>query len=69
MANMFGMLPHEVLERANTYDLMVVDVLASYDEYDRIKKQGTNASPEDLEKIYAAEDLQQLVDITREHGK
>jgi hypothetical protein len=69
MAKMFGLLPHEVLQRANTFDLMVVDILATYDEYERVKLQGAGAKAEDWEKFYATDDLQSLLESTREQHK
>lgn len=56
MAERFHLLPHEVDQRATTYDLMIVDVLASYDKFQQNK---TDASQ------YREEDLQSLVEQTR----
>jgi len=42
MAERYGMLPHDVAENATTYDLMITDVLATYDKYEQTKsKTGT----------------------------
>jgi hypothetical protein len=35
------MLPSEVLAKATTYDLMVTDVLATYESYEMHKASGT----------------------------
>ena len=40
MAEKFGMLPSEVAERATTYDIMINDVLAAYDNYQQQKANG-----------------------------
>lgn len=41
MAEKYGMLPHEVKERATTYDIMVTDVLATYLAYEQAKADGS----------------------------
>jgi len=60
MAEKYGMLPHEVEQRATTYDFMITDVLAAYENYMNAKKNakgGTidpklyNLSTEQLLKI------------------
>ena len=56
MAERFHMLPHEVEQRATTYDLMIVDVLATYDKFQENKN-----NPE----IYRDEDLQKILENTR----
>ena len=40
MAEKYGMLPHEVKERATTYDIMITDVLATYLAYEEQKQSG-----------------------------
>lgn len=40
MAERYGMLPHEVALNATTYDLMITDVLATYDRYEQAKSKG-----------------------------
>jgi hypothetical protein len=40
MAEKYGKLPHEVIESANTYDLMIMDVLATYENYEQQKASG-----------------------------
>lgn len=40
MAEKYGMLPSEVEQRATTYDLMITDVLATYDNYQQQKSTG-----------------------------
>lgn len=40
MAEKYGMLPHQVEQQATTYDLMVADVLATYENYQQQKTSG-----------------------------
>lgn len=56
MAERFHLLPHEVDQRATTYDLMIVDVLASYDKFQQNKTDPSQ---------YREEDLQSLLEQTR----
>lgn len=51
MAERFGLLPHEVDQRATTYDLMVVDVLATYDEFKKNKGDPSLYKEDDLVKL------------------
>jgi len=42
LAEKFHMLPHQVEQNATTYDFMITDVLATYDNYQQAKsKKGT----------------------------
>lgn len=45
MAERYGMLPSEVERKATTYDLMVTDVLATYDKYEQAKSKGGPIDP------------------------
>jgi len=40
MAEKYGMLPSQVEQSATTYDLMVSDVLATYDNFQQQKANG-----------------------------
>lgn len=40
MAERYGLLPHQVAIDATTYDLMISDVLATYDRYEQQKASG-----------------------------
>ena len=40
MAEKYGMLPSQVVEHATTYDVMISDVLATYDRYQESKSKG-----------------------------
>jgi len=64
MAEKFGMLPHQVEQTATTYDYMIMDVLATYDEYQQAKSKSKTLDP----SIYKLkqEELQQLLRSSRE---
>ena len=66
---MFGLLPSEEVLRANTFDLMVVDVLAAYDEYEMTKAQGAKADPDKLTNFYSEDTLKEMVERSREQNK
>ena len=40
MAKTYGTLPHEVLENATTYDLMITDVMNTWEQYQIDKASG-----------------------------
>lgn len=40
MAEKYGMLPSEIEHRATTYDLMISDVLATYENFQQQKANG-----------------------------
>lgn len=40
MAEKYGMLPSEIEQKATTYDLMIMDVLATFDNYQQQKSTG-----------------------------
>lgn len=39
MAERYCLLPHEVEQNATTYDLMISDVLATYEKYEQAKNK------------------------------
>jgi hypothetical protein len=43
MAEKYGMLPHQVEAHATTYDFMITDVLAAYDNYQMAKNKAKGA--------------------------
>jgi hypothetical protein len=45
IAKSYGVLPHMVLANANTYDLMIADVMSSWEEYQYNKAMGKNPVP------------------------
>lgn len=58
MAEKYGKLPHEVEQNATTYDIMIMDVLSTYDNYQQQKSSGKlidasvyGLNQEDLKKI------------------
>jgi hypothetical protein len=57
------MLPSEVAARATTYDLMVTDVLASYETYEYYKSQN-KAMP--VENMYDEKELIAMMEKARE---
>ena len=40
MAEKYHKLPHEIEEQATTYDIMIMDVLSTYDNYQQQKSSG-----------------------------
>jgi len=40
MAEKYGMLPHQVEQQATTYDIMILDVLNTYENYQQQKASG-----------------------------
>ena len=40
MAEKYGKLPHEIEQNATTYDIMIMDVLSTYDNYQQQKSSG-----------------------------
>jgi len=59
MAERYGMLPSQVAIHATSYDLMISDVLATYDRYQESKQKGKgvadpsvfNFSQDELKKM------------------
>lgn len=55
MASQYGLLPSEVLDRATTFDLQVLDIAQSYREYLRKKHTGQldtpNVNPNKLQDL------------------
>lgn len=62
MAKDYGMLPSMVAEHATTFDIMITDVLASYDNYNQQKTSG-KIDP----KVYgfSQEELQKLLEKSK----
>ncbi len=57
MASKYGMLPTEVLERANTQDVLIHFNVEAYRDDERQKASG---KPVDLNKQYTQEELQEI---------
>lgn len=53
----YGLLPSEVLERANTFDLFIIDAALSYEQYHQ--KKAMNKGQDPVENYSGA----QLLDI------
>lgn len=57
MAEKYGMLPSQIEQHATTYDLMISDVLATYEKYEQQKANGKvdpsiyQYTPEELTKM------------------
>jgi hypothetical protein len=54
----YSLLPSEILNRATTFDLEVLDIALSYEQYKRDKAQGK--PPE-----YKQEDLMEIMKIVK----
>lgn len=46
LAKTFGMLPSQVVEQATTYDLMIADVMGTWEEYQMKKASGKPVVPD-----------------------
>lgn len=46
MAEKYGMLPSQVEQQATTYDIMISDVLATWENYQQQKISGKPLNPE-----------------------
>ena len=57
MASKYGLLPTEVLERANTQDVQIHFNVEAYREDERAKHSGEKV---DLNKQYTEEELQEI---------
>ena len=64
MAKLYGMLPSEVATRATTYDLMVTDILATYEQYEYNK--ATGKLTEVGESDYTSDELMQMMEKARD---
>lgn len=65
MAEKYGMLPHQVEQSATTYDLMITDVLATYDKYEQAKAKGGAIDPSIYQ--FKQEELQAM--LAKNKGK
>jgi len=46
IAKTYGMLPSQVVDNATTYDLMISDVMSSWEEYQYNKAMGKSTVPD-----------------------
>lgn len=51
LAKTFHLLPSQVIAHATTYDLMITDVLATWEEYKDNPEKMQNYKAEELEKL------------------
>ena len=51
LAKTYGLLPSEVLARATTYDIMVADVLTTWEHHQQNPTDISNFNQDDLAKI------------------
>ncbi len=51
LAKTYGLLPSQVIANATTYDLMITDVLATWEEHKNNPEKMDNYKTEDLEKL------------------
>lgn len=63
MAERYGLLPSEVSARATTYDVMITDVLASYNEYERQQASGSLVDPSMYD--LSTDDMMKMMENTR----
>lgn len=64
MAEKYGMLPSKIISEATTYDLMITDVLVSYDNYQMQKASGKLPSADSYN--FNVEELKQMMEKARE---
>jgi len=64
MAKEYGMLPSQVEQQATTYDIMITDVLATYNNYQQQKQSG-KVDPSVYE--YSQDELIKMME--QKHGK
>lgn len=63
MAEKYGMLPSQIEQQATTYDLMIVDVLATWETYEQKKSSGKPLDMSDLN--ISQDDLQSILNKAR----
>ena len=62
----YGLLPSEVLARANTFDLRTYDIALTHKTREIKKQNGTNTSSiKDMTDQYDQQDLQAIMERTR----
>jgi hypothetical protein len=60
----YGKLPSEVLKTADSFDIMVFDVAATYENY--LNKKANN---KDVSDMYSQEDINAYYNKVKGHGK
>jgi hypothetical protein len=61
----YGMLPSEVLSRANTFDLFIIDAALSYEQYHHKKSMNNGQEPVD---VYTTEQLLNIMNRGKGNG-
>jgi hypothetical protein len=54
IAKQYGVLPSMVREYGNTYDLMIYDVMMSWEQYQQEKASGKKSTPQLSEEVMMA---------------
>jgi hypothetical protein len=62
MAREYHLLPSDIVQRASTYDMMIMDVLATYENYIQQKASG-KVDPSVFS--YSTQELQKMMEKTR----
>ncbi len=63
LADRYKMLPNQVLEQANTFDLFIMDAAFTYYSYQQKKASGN------MQDIYATEDLLDIMNRAKDNGR
>lgn len=63
LAKRYGLLPSEVLNRSNTFDLYIMDVALSFEQYHTKKQENKNIDPT---PNYTIDELQSMLNKTKE---
>jgi len=61
IAKTYGMLPSYVVEHATTYDLMIADVMGTWEDYQYNKAMGKNPIPD-----FTPDELVELLNKNKE---
>jgi hypothetical protein len=64
IAKQYGILPSQVRESGTTYDLMIYDVMMSWEQYQADKANGRNPAPD-----LSQEQMLAMIQRTRQKAK
>jgi hypothetical protein len=62
LADRYKMLPHQILDQANTFDLYIMDAALTYYNYQQKKSSGN------VQDIYDTEDLEMIMKKAKGYG-
>jgi hypothetical protein len=62
LADRYKMLPHQILEQANTFDLYIMDAALTYYNYQQKKSSGN------VQDIYDTDDLEIIMNKAKGYG-